>query len=439
MLALTLAAQIAILSALGLASPVEKRIPGATIVPMRAKSPMYIRSGAEKIFNKDAALAEKVRVVQKYAQSIKGPAAAALVKRSEVTENFDINTLRKRASSGIESLTDDYDGIDELYYGTINIGTPAQPNTVDFDTGSSDLWVATSTCKGCFGDAYNTAKSSTYKGSTTPFSISYEDGSEASGTVATDTVTVAGLTVTGQGLGAVTKESGSFEDGPTDGLLGLGFTANAETGKTPWFINLANSGTLASKIFSVYQARNGASGSEICFGCTDSAKYTGAITYYPLDPSATSGTQYYWNTPAAGFTYNSGTSSGAFSAVIDTGTTLIYIPTAYAKTLYSKIPGAKSAASTVGAGFYSFPCSSASTLAPIQLKIGSAYYAVNMADFNLGPVSSGSSSCVAGIIGEDIGGSGADQLAIIGDEWIKSWYSVFDYGNLRVGFAQALH
>ncbi|KAG9000327.1 hypothetical protein FRB94_011957 [Tulasnella sp. JGI-2019a] len=445
MFILNLAAQMAVLATLGLASPVEKRNPGASILPIRAKAPMHIGSGTEKVFNKEAALSEKTKVVLKYSKSIKrgaaiaAEAAASPVKRSEPAEAFDINTLRKRATSGALPLTDDYDGIDELYYGPISIGTPGQVNTVDFDTGSSDLWAATSTCSGCFGDAYNTAKSSTYKSSTTLFSISYEDGSGATGTVATDTVTIAGITVTGQGLGAVTKETGSFTSGPTDGLLGLGFPANAETGATPWFINAATKGLLASNVFSFYLARNGASGSELCFGCTDSAKFTGAITYYPLSTAATSGTQYYWNIVSAGFTYNSGTSSGAFSAVIDSGTTLVYIPTAYAKALYAKIPGAASAASTVGTGFYSFPCSSASTLAPIQLKLGSAYYAINMADFNLGQVSSGSSLCVGGIIGEDIGGSGATSLAIIGDEWMKSWYSVFDYGNLRVGFAAALH
>lgn len=63
------------------------------------------------------------------------------------------------------------------------------------------------------------------------------------------------------------------------------------------------------------------------------------------------------------------------------------------------------------------------------MKLGTTSYAVNIADFNLGQLSSGSSSCVAGIVGEDIGGSGSKQLAIIGDEWMKSWYSVFDYGN----------
>ncbi|KAG8860917.1 hypothetical protein FRB96_003652 [Tulasnella sp. 330] len=439
---LTLALQISILAALGIASPVQHPKRGAYVVPHPAGKSVTTRSpSGELIFNKEAALRDHATVIKKYHPSKRAATAAPTGKRAlDGKEPFDIASLRRRATSGTEPLTDDYDGIDELYYGSISMGTPAQTGiTVDFDTGSSDLWVPLSTCKGCFPPLFTTSKSSTYKSSTTKFSITYEDGSSASGTVGTDTVTVAGITVASQGFGAITSESGSFEDGPTSGLLGLGFPANAESGKTPWFINAANEGLLTSNVFSEYMARNGATGSELCFGCIDSTKYSGAITYYPLSTAATSGTQYYWNVVSSGFNYNGGTSSGAFSAVVDTGTTLIYIPTSYAKALYAKIPGAASAASTVGTGFYSFPCSSAATLGPINLVIGGASYAVNMADFNLGQVSSGSSSCVGGIIGEDIGGTGSNQLAIIGDEWIKSWYTVFDYGNLRVGFASALH
>ena len=48
--------------------------------------------------------------------------------------------------------------------------------------------------------------------------------------------------------------------------------------------------------------------------------------------------------------------------------------------------------------------------------------------------SRGSTDCVGGIIGEDVG----DNVGIFGDEFMKNWYSVFDYANLRVGFAKAI-
>lgn len=44
---------------------------------------------------------------------------------------------------------------------------------------------------------------------------------------------------------------------------------------------------------------------------------------------------------------------------------------------------------------------------------------------------SGSSDCVGGIIGEDIGGN----MAVVGDEFMKNVYSVFDFDKKAVGFA----
>lgn len=58
---------------------------------------------------------------------------------------------------------------------------------------------------------------------------------------------------------------------------------SAESGKTPYFINLANQGSLTSNIFGVFQARNGASGSELCLGCTDSAHYSGSESLLQSD------------------------------------------------------------------------------------------------------------------------------------------------------------
>ncbi len=37
------------------------------------------------------------------------------------------------------------------------------------------------------------------------------------------------------------------------------------------------------------------------------------------------------------------------------------------------------------------------------------------------------------LVGQDMG----DQMAVVGDLFMKNWYSVFDYDQLAVGFAKA--
>jgi cathepsin D len=70
-------------------------------------------------------------------------------------------------------------------------------DTVDFDTGSSDLFLPTPMCgANCSGHKlYDPSASSTAKDLLKTFSLSYVDGSTVEGEQFTDVVSIAGLTV----------------------------------------------------------------------------------------------------------------------------------------------------------------------------------------------------------------------------------------------------
>ncbi|KAK6214312.1 RHO4 protein [Pestalotiopsis sp. IQ-011] len=256
------------------------------------------------------------------------------------------------------------------YLTPVSIGTPAQTLNLDFDSGSSDLWVFSSDTQSSdvSGQSiYSPEDSSTSSElSGEKWDISYGDGSTSSGTVYTDVVAVGGVSFDAQAVEVAEQVSDSFtEDSDNDGLLGLAFsTLNTvtPTAQKTFFDNIRES--LDSSLWTA-DLKNGEPGT-YNFGWIDDSLYTGDVAYTDVDSSDGfwSFTADSWSvgTASSGNT-NSGSASSAAATPTSSATakaatskTASYVASTSASPSYPS--GSAGSSSGPGSGFGGGPGSS---------------------------------------------------------------------------------
>ena len=297
----------------------------------------------------------------------------------------------RRASWETEGLSSYYG--DALYYASVKIGTP--PQTVDLlvDTGSTDLYVQSSTCRTCnqsliqpyfdgSQSSFDGSRSSSFEQLAAQVSLSYADGSVISGGVARDTVSLGknhsrlpcapqltrpgSYTVPNQTF--ILATSAQLNLGVA-GIIGLAFPALARTNATPWWLNALDQFAEPEISFFLTQWTDHTGtdlilpGGQLTLGGRNTSLYEESqMTFTPIL------SERWWTIPIASMvvtgttrTNTTLTFAGAFtSAVIDTGTTLLYGPPEIVTAFYAAIPGARLVSSFAPVlqldGFYALPC-----------------------------------------------------------------------------------
>jgi hypothetical protein len=340
-----------------------------------------------------------------------------------------ISVKRNLAQTSTDVALKDY--MNTEYYGEISLGTPPQKFQVIFDTGSSNLWVPSKDCgRSCTRKhVYDSGKSLTYAFNGKKFDIQYGSG-PVSGHLSNDTFAVGDFVIPNQVFAEITNAGGlglSYKLGKFDGIMGLAFSSISVDGiKTP-LDNMVELGLLKEKVFTFNLGDN--KDGVLNFGHIDHSQYTGDIQYVDLLE------ENYWTIRLDSVSLDThgmlrGCSPVASEivllstqkAIVDTGTSLITGPTTEVKKLMQQL-----GATELKNGEYTVDCNA--NLPNINFVINGNTYSVPPSAYL---IESGG-QCLVGVMGLDVP---ENPLWILGDVFIRQYFTVFDYGNNRVGFAQ---
>jgi hypothetical protein len=356
--------------------------------------------------------------------------------RSRLTRRQDGHAKRAEGSSSLTNYEDD-----STWYTTVQVGTPSADYSLVLDTGSSDVWISSS--------SYTPADSSTFVNKSAAFDISYGSG-DVAGYVASETFTIAQHEVTGQTFAVATDVGSGLLDGTTDGIVGLGFSSLSVDGAEPIWQSAGETefSFYLEEDTSTASTTGGSSGGGgqgnpgvpgrrkratsttspggiFTLGGANTSLYTGDINWLTVTEEA------YWTVQLGGISLQ-GYSAGIGSlnaAAIDTGTTLLGGPDTIIEALYAQIPNSEALSSA--SGYYGYPCD---TTINATITFGNQQYTLSSSDFEVSEISNG--VCLGAFFSVGSVTSRSSLNWIVGDVFLKSVYSIFSAGSTaRVGFA----
>ena len=343
-----------------------------------------------------------------------------------------------------------------LYYANVTVGTPSQNLRLHIDTGSSDMWVNTPNSQICqyrrgpcsSTGTYNANTSSTYKYVNSDFNVSYADGSGAAGDYATDNVGIGGTSLSGLQFGI------GYDSATPEGILGIGYedneSQNNRNGQQP-YANMpqamVNVGLIKTNAYSIWLDDLESSTGSILFGGVDTNKYTGSLQTLPVQKER--GSYQHFIITLTGLTVSSNgqntnlSSSSSSSSlptpvILDTGSTISYLPDTLVQTIFQTLNVQYS--SREGTGYTSCSLAQQTNVSltftfggSVNIRVNISELVINPSNADTGsgsPYDSQDSLCIFGIT------STGSNSAVLGDTFLRSAYVVFDLDNNEVGLAQ---
>lgn len=346
-----------------------------------------------------------------------------------------------------------------LWSGTVSIGTPPQDFEVDFDTGSSDLWIPSVKCgEGCNGDGswkmFDASRSESYVDAGTPFVIEYADGEHVSGWHATDAVTWGGIRVPGQYFAEVDTVKKLNSCGNEVGIMGMGWGIGASHGYPTTFENMVSQSLVRWPVFTfVLDDQQDKSVSELILGGINQNYYEGCMTWHSLGQFQSDGGKVFagfWDIKLKDILVGDKNSKRPLTsvmsltaAIVDSGTTFLVGPVSDVGLIASGFgarcvnvddQGQQVDISCNDPGGFTYAltdCKSRSKNAKsLDFLIDDEVYSFSERDLTVDLGDDGL-VCYLGIAA-----SAGTNLWILGDVFMKKYVSAFSVGRRAVGFAR---
>ncbi|KAJ8976331.1 hypothetical protein NQ317_010098 [Molorchus minor] len=332
------------------------------------------------------------------------------------------------------------DYMDIQYYGRISIGTPPQEFKVMFDTGSFTLWVPSEQCRifdsGCwYHRKYMAGKSSTYVKNDKPFKINSYITGNITGVLSEDVVTVMNKLLAQQKVRSqIFGEAINITEYPGyakfDGVLGLTYSNQTPEHYPTILSNLIKQKLISQPVFSFYLKRVRHPTGWLILGGSDSTFYKGNMTYLSVIADD------YWQIKLDNISVKSFPNTfcnKSCNAIVDTGTSLIVGPKDDVFQINMLI-----GAVSFSEGVYVVNCHDVPKMPEVNLNLGGTTFSLNATDYIRQVKEKNKKKCFSAFIGMDKIDFKGNYIWILGDVFIGKFYTEFDMGNHRVGFAEAV-
>lgn len=358
------------------------------------------------------------------------------IQRKHISNPLDHD--RKRRQRKRDTLTVTLDNEETLYFANVSIGTPEQKFRLHLDTGSSDLWVNVADSSVCesrgspcsVSGTYSANDSSTYTYLNSLFNISYVDGSGAAGDYVEDTVKIGDATITNQQFGI------GYTSTSEEGILGIGYPINEVAvqyngGKSYSNVpeSLVSSGAISTNAYSLWLNDLDASTGSILFGGVNTDKYTGSLETVPIVKESGVYAEFIIALTAVGANGTSGSiaKNQAIPALLDSGSSLMYLPNDITQTIYDSLGASYD--SEQGAAFVD--CSLGNSDGTIDFTFSSPTIKVALNELVIvAGIDRGQEVCILGI------GPAGSSTPVLGDTFLRSAYVVYDIANNEISLAQ---